>query len=502
MNVAIYCRVSKEEQAQEGLSLGAQEERCRAFAFAKDWNVVQVYVDAGASGKSLQRPAMQRLIADAQQRVWDVLLVWKLDRLSRRQRDVLYLLEDVLNPANIGLQSATEAFDTTTPMGKAMLGMLAVFAQLERETIVERVRMGRAQSLKLGRWQGGKVPYGYLHQSRGLLAPDPTTAVYVRELFAQAAQGIGTRTLAKQMNALGIPAPEGGRWFDRVIWGILQNPVYHGEVGRFSGRAPGHHAPLIDDVTWESVQRWFAQRRQGPRTLRTDFLVDALLSCPQCGEPMRGYYVRPTVRPTSSYDDPIRRYRFYYICARRRRLGRQACDFRSWHAPKIDAQAVAIVHQWHLTPSLLEAKIYEMWPEPAETGDRTRWNTEWTAIQTRAQRWYDAFESGAIDATTLRDRLDRLRQTQAALEAQRPPAPSSSSDETFGQRIARLHAMLVILWPIWDRLLPSERVRVIRCLVHSGTINDQGTITLQPTTDFVKELEELTHAWPHVISPP
>ncbi len=479
IRTAIYARVSQAEQAENGLSLGAQEDRCRAFAFAKGWDVVQVYVDGGHSGKSLDRPALQRLIADARAQVWSVVIVWKLDRLSRKQKDILYLLEDVLNPHGIGLQSATEPFDTTTPMGKAMLGMLAVFAQLERETIVERVKMGRAQSLKLGRWQGGKVPYGYQHSGRGQLTPDPVTAPLVRTLFERAAHGASPYQLATWLNSQGVEAPEGGQWWDRVVEKLLKNPVYHGYVGRTHPH-PGHHPALVDEVTWQTVQRKFAGRQLGPHGARPDFWIDGLLQCPACGAPIRGLYARPTARgkvDRIQYDDPVRRYRFYYVCANRRRGRRPAalCDTPYHHAPAIHAQVLEQLRGWTVdSDALLAALQAEVGAPPTNTND---WEAQSAELAQRMSRWSDAFEQGVIDTQTLKTHLDQIRRQRIALEGARPPAPSPTPEAS--SLIAEAHTLVLNLASHWDSLTGTERQELLRRVIIGDTITQTGQVQLR-----------------------
>ncbi|EQD48514.1 integrase, partial [mine drainage metagenome] len=158
----------------EGFSLSAQRESLAAFVRSQGWETEDLYADEGFSGKDLHRPALGRLIQGAQEKRIDVVLVWKVDRLSRRQQDVLHLIEDVFAPNGVGFRSVTEAFDTTTPAGMAMLGMLAVFAQLERATIVERSLVGMRRRILERRWTG-VAPYGYRYGTDGRLAPEPKT---------------------------------------------------------------------------------------------------------------------------------------------------------------------------------------------------------------------------------------------------------------------------------------------------------------------------------------
>ena len=133
--VAIYVRVSTTSQAEEGYSIEEQKDKLEAYCKIKDWSVYKVYTDGGFSGSNTNRPAIEQLIKDAQKKKFDTVLVYKLDRLSRSQKDTLYLIEEVFIKNGIEFLSLQENFDTSTPFGKAMIGLLAVFAQLEREQI-------------------------------------------------------------------------------------------------------------------------------------------------------------------------------------------------------------------------------------------------------------------------------------------------------------------------------------------------------------------------------
>ena len=144
--VAIYVRVSTTNQAEEGYSIDEQIDKLEAYCKIKDWTVYKVYTDGGFSGSNTDRPALEKLIKDANKKKIDTVLVYKLDRLSRSQKDTLFLIEDIFIKNGIEFLSLQENFDTSTPFGKAMIGLLSVFAQLEREQIKERMQLG-----KLGR---------------------------------------------------------------------------------------------------------------------------------------------------------------------------------------------------------------------------------------------------------------------------------------------------------------------------------------------------------------
>lgn len=147
-SVAIYVRVSTQEQANEGYSIDSQIDRLNSYCKARDWAVHKIYKDAGFSGANIERPALNELMRDIKDKRVNLVLVFKLDRLSRSQKDTLYLIEDVFLKNDVDFVSISENFDTSTAFGRAMIGILSVFAQLEREQIRERTSIGRKERAK------------------------------------------------------------------------------------------------------------------------------------------------------------------------------------------------------------------------------------------------------------------------------------------------------------------------------------------------------------------
>ena len=198
---AIYIRVSTQEQAQEGYSVGEQKERLIAYCKAQDWLIADIYVDGGYTGSNLNRPGIQKLMAETDK--FDVVLVYKLDRLSRSQRDTLYLIEEIFLPNKVDFVSMQESFDTSSPFGKAMIGLLAVFAQLEREQIKERTKMGRIARAKAGLYHGGgNIPIGYDY-SDGHLVVNPYEAEQVKKIFAWYLEGASLKTITDRLQEAG-----------------------------------------------------------------------------------------------------------------------------------------------------------------------------------------------------------------------------------------------------------------------------------------------------------
>ena len=181
---ALYVRVSTEAQAEEGYSVGAQSERLQSYCKAMGWNSQELYVDGGFSGSNLERPQMQRLIGDVASGRVAAVLVYKLDRLSRSQKDTLYLIEDVFMPHGVDFISLNESIDTSTPYGRAMIGILSAFAQLEREQIKERTAMGRIARAKEGKRMGSRPPIGYDYdRDAGILVVNDYEATQIRLIF-------------------------------------------------------------------------------------------------------------------------------------------------------------------------------------------------------------------------------------------------------------------------------------------------------------------------------
>lgn len=174
LKAGLYARVSTDIQL-EGYSIDAQKEFLLSYAKAKEFTEFEYYIDGGYSGKDLERPAIQKLIRDVKEHKIDCVIVFKLDRISRSQKDTLYLIEEVFNKYNVGFVSVRENFDTTIPFGKAMVGVLSIFAQLERETILERTKIGIQKRAENGYWKGGgKDPFPYTYdKNTGTLIPVP-----------------------------------------------------------------------------------------------------------------------------------------------------------------------------------------------------------------------------------------------------------------------------------------------------------------------------------------
>ena len=225
IRVALYIRVSTQEQAKEGYSIGEQTDRLKKFADAHGWTIVKIYTDAGHSGANQERPALQDMIEDIKEGRIDKVAVYKLDRLSRSQKDTLELIEDVMLKNGCDFESMTEKFDTATSFGRAMVGILAVFAQLEREQIKERMSLGSEARIKEGKWRGGAhVPFGYDYEAAlEKLVINEYEAMIVKHIFEAFISGSTFYSIEKEMKEKGQSFNNSGNTSNRTIKYVLEN---------------------------------------------------------------------------------------------------------------------------------------------------------------------------------------------------------------------------------------------------------------------------------------
>ncbi|MEK4425134.1 recombinase family protein [Solibacillus sp. FSL K6-1523] len=285
LRVFIYIRVSTREQATEGYSIGEQEERLRAYAKAKGYTIIKVYIDPAYSGANMDRPALQEMINQIEQNTADLVLVYKLNRLSRSQKDTLYLIEEVFLKNNVDFVSLNESFDTTTPFGRAMIGVLSVFAQLEREQTRELTMMGKEGRAKKGKWNGGgnkkQHPTGYDYIN-GSLHVNEYEAQCVRDIYALYMQGKGLHTILKTSEK---KYPDVVR-FESTIKKILTNPLYIGNIRHKDAIYDGEHQAIIDESTFDTVQELLKKR--AVKSKASPYFLSGVIYCEYCGARMFG----------------------------------------------------------------------------------------------------------------------------------------------------------------------------------------------------------------------
>jgi len=315
IKAALYTRVSTEDQAREGYSLGVQKDYLVDFAKREGLEICfadgkgTVYMDDGYSGYSLDRPALNQLLEDARAKKFDLILVYKLDRFSRRLRDILNILDE-LDGLGIQFKSATEPYDTTTSSGKLMLQQLGSFAEFERNRIIERVFPGMVRGVQAGHWQGSRyAPFGYSYDKtakRLLLVEEE--AQLVREIFRRYISGEPCQKIAGDFFQKKILSRSGGTFNSSLVRKILRNKLYTGKLVwnahhydrkqktlkgcRYIKNDPskvveadGLHQAVIPAEVFARAQYILDQNRRGSfhRKRVRDYVLSGILTCAKCG---------------------------------------------------------------------------------------------------------------------------------------------------------------------------------------------------------------------------
>jgi site-specific DNA recombinase len=220
-----YVRVSTEEQVEEGISLRSQRARIKAYALAHGLDLVRTYGDEGISGSTLERPRLQKLLDQVKGAQGETIIVYRLSRLSRSTRDLLFLVEDVFIKGHTRLVSVYENIDTHTALGRFFLTIMGALAQMERELISERTRA----TLQFKKSQGerlGAAPYGYRFNDKRKLVQDRSELAVVRRMVRLRNQGFSYQDIAEKLNELRLKTKRGGKWHASTVRYILKHPMH------------------------------------------------------------------------------------------------------------------------------------------------------------------------------------------------------------------------------------------------------------------------------------
>ena len=400
--VACYCRVSTENQI-ENYSIDEQRERLEAFCKAKGWSKPVMFIDPGFSGGTLERPALRSLLGDVERGRFGTVVVYKLDRLSRSQKDTLFLIEDVFNKHGVSFVSVCENFDTGTPFGKAMIGILSVFAQLEKDQITERFTMGRIGRAKSGLFHGGgNAPTGYDYVD-GHLVVNEFGAMQVREVYERFKNGESVHSIQRAMHE------KYGGWTNHtLVYNVLRNSIYIGMV-KFNGMEyEGEHEPIIDEGLFYEVQGLLSARNvpDAQKTpFRAGFLLSGLVYCGNCGARYHGNHG-------------------YYKCYSRAKSDKKYiidpdCKNPNLKIGELDKFVIGEISKAALDPSA----ILENVPESPEDTRRAVTEKRLAEITASSERLIDLYQAAEIPLDGVTGRLRELETERALLEKQLDELP-------------------------------------------------------------------------------
>lgn len=422
MKTAIYIRVSTDEQAEEGYSIEAQKRKLLAYIESQDWTLYDIFIDDGYSAKDLERPEMQRLLRCITDEKIDVVLVYRLDRMTRSAGDCDKLLK-LFESHDVKFQSSTESFETRTAAGRLFIRLIADLAQWERETIAERVRMGMEQKVREGKKPGGRFPYGY-DKKGNVVAEEVELINRLRNMYMY--ENLSFKKIADKLYIENI-ARRGVPWTAYTVKLTLENPFYAGIIrfgsklptGKYSQRNVDERVECVyGESQYESI--WTLEefkehtdrmksRSTNGYSRKLDYWFTGLLRCGRCGASMFG---RLTTK-RSLKDGTIVRHPYYW-CSNRK--NNNSCDLPMFRQSHVEHLLMDFIEKVKLDQQLLENDI-DSKKQMQETNKKI--NTlkrRIEEINKRKKKWQYMFVEELISSNELKDRLNEEDEVRKKME--------------------------------------------------------------------------------------
>ncbi len=352
MKCAIYTRVSTDNQAEQDFSsCEAQEEKIKAFIKSQNnWEVFKAYSDAGYTGSNLNRPALQELLQDITQGKINIVLVYKIDRLTRSPKDFYQLIE-LFEKYKVDFISITERFDTSTSAGRLLRNIMLTFAQFERELASERTKDKMLERAKKGMWNGGLVPYGYKRENKKLVI-NLKEAEVVRLIYGTYVSTGSLFEVYKKLKDGGIKDRNGKIFSKGAIHYILRNIIYTGKL-KYSGKMyQGIHEPIISEDLFNLAQQIHKEKIRKLRVYK-DYLFGGLVVCNECGSKMTPCFAN------KRKDNKLKRY-YYYRCTSTFKNDWNACSTRQVNADRLENYILENLNRIFLDRNYIENLVFRL----------------------------------------------------------------------------------------------------------------------------------------------
>ena len=451
--VAIYSRVSTIEQAEEGYSIDEQERLLIEWCKKMDYEVYKCYADRGISGKDIKsRPSLKELLSDAEEKKFQMVVSWKINRISRKLEDVLKIV-NLLENNNISFKSYSEPFETNTPAGKMQFQMMALIGEFERGTIAQNVKMGMCAKARAGEWCGGRV-LGYdlvqmkkqpgAKRTKTKLVINEKEAEAVRFIFNEYGNGKGYKAITNQLNKIGYKTKLGNNFSVGSIREILTNPVYIGKV-RYNVRqnwsekrrrninanpiiTDGIHEAIIDEKLWDKVQAILSSKKGKPARVHDgEFPLTGILKCPKCGAGM------VISRTTNKMADGTKKRIAYYACGNWKNKGTAVCNSNSVRADKANEYVFNKLSELLMNEKMVKSIVRNVNNErvrkinPAKK-ELSKIDSELEKLDKKRAKLFEAYEDEIITKEEFRDRKDELTKRIKALEEEKSTLLVTLSD--------------------------------------------------------------------------
>ena len=449
--IAIYCRVSTDEF---GYSIDEQKRLLEEWCKANDYIIYKCYSDRGISGKNIKdRPALKELLSDAKEGKFDMVISWKINRVSRKLEDVLKIVS-LLEKNNITFKSYSEPFETDTPAGRMQFQMMALIGEFERGTIAQNVKMGMIAKAKSGNWCGGRV-LGYdlvpnnspeeEKKGKNKLEINEKEAEIVRFIFNEYSKGKGYKAITNQINKLGYKTKKGNNFSVGSIRDILTNPVYIGEI-RYNVRqnwsekrrrninpnpirVKGKHEAIIDRELWDKVQLILESKKGKPsRIYDGEYPLTGILRCPKCGAGM------VISRTTNTLADGTKKRIAYYCCGNWKNKGTSVCNSNTIRVDKANEYVFKKIEELVSNEAMIKAVVKNINKErkdkvkPAKRllGDIDK---ELEKLDKRKRKIFEAYEDDILTKEEFQIRKDELNEKIRILEEEKKPLLNTISED-------------------------------------------------------------------------
>ena len=454
--LALYTRVSTIEQSEEGYSIDEQERLLRSWAEKNNYEVYKCYSDRGISGKDIKnRPALKELLKDAEEKKFDMVISWKINRISRKLADVLKIV-DILEKNDITFKSYSEPFETDTPAGKMQFQMMALIGEFERGTIAQNVKMGMCAKAKAGEWCGGRV-LGYdlvpienqegAKRRKSKLIINEREAESIRLIFNEYVNGKGYKAITNKLNKLGYKTKKNNDFSVNSIREILTNPVYIGKV-RYNVRqnwaekrrrninanpiiTDGIHEPIIDEKLWDKVQVIMESKKGKPsRIYDGEYPLTGILRCPKCGAGM------VISRTTNKLADGTKKRIAYYCCGAWKNKGTSVCNSNTIRVDKANEYVFNKISELLSNEKMVETIVNNINKErhkkinPAKK-ELERIDKELEKIDKKKTKLFEGYEEDLISKEEFKERKDELNKRAKSLQEEKEPLIVTLSDDVM-----------------------------------------------------------------------
>ncbi|MEK4086303.1 recombinase family protein [Psychrobacillus sp. FSL K6-1415] len=512
MKVALYVRVSTEEQAEEGYSIEGQIKVLTDHCNKNNYTISKIYKDEGISGKSTDRLGLQNLISDCSNGSFQKVLVWKISRISRKQLDFLNIIE-VFKNNNIVFFSLSEAIDGSTPTGTAMLQMMGTFAELERNQIVENVKLGMNQRAREGKWNGGAL-LGYKSENKRLIIVE-NESIIVRRIFQWYVAGKGYKAIAHQLNKEGFKTKRKKDFSITSIRTILLNPTYAGYIcfnkttdwtnKRRSGKneepilVRGDHEALISLETWESSRTIMKSKSHKPaKTFTGHFPLTTLLRCPSCGQGMIGHHSKKS----KNSDEYLR----YYQCGNSHYKGSVVCKSNLIRADYAEQYVFNQIEKITSDKSYLlditnkvnnkVANLKMPLKEQLQYLEREIKN-----VQTNIEKYLSLFEGDKIDGSILKNKITTYEEELSELESKKFEISYQLEQPTVKEiSFDRIYHALISFSKVLTTVEPEKLKHFLHNIIKEITVNKGSSPKERSIKDIVLFFDTSIKNSNHVIT--